>query len=167
MRAERLCVRIRNTPSALFTKRRLKMEQVILKQKSFSEEETEKIGEEFAKRLQSDDFLQISGEMGAGKTAFVRGLARYLCPKARIQSPTYTVMRNYDGLFCRFYHFDFYRITSEEDLESVGFFDCKGIVAAEWCENVPYVLPDDYYLVSIEKDETENERTVRISRITQ
>lgn len=142
------------------------MEELLLEEMSRSEEETEKLAEEFARGLKSGDFLWLSGEMGAGKTAFVRGIARVLCPGARIQSPTYTVMRDYAGEKCRFYHFDMYRISSHEDLESVGFYDCEGIIAAEWCENTPFALPEQYLLVRIEKEKEECARKITILRVT-
>ena len=139
------------------------MDRLILEKDSRGEEETAQIGRAFAERLVPGDFLWLSGEMGAGKTAFVRGMCRTLCPGARVQSPTYTVMRDYAGTLCRFYHFDMYRVTTPEDLESVGFYDCDGIVAAEWCENVPFALPDRYYLVRIEKGKGENDRRVTVT----
>ena len=138
------------------------MDQLLINRISSSEAETEAFAESFAPRLRPGDFLWLSGEMGAGKTAFVRGLCRDLCPGARVQSPTYTVMRDYPGRSCRFYHFDMYRISSPEDLESVGFYDCAGIIAAEWCENTPYALPDRYYLVKIEKGEGQSERRLSV-----
>ena len=139
--------------------------KIILEQISESEEQTEEMGAAFAKKLegQSEAFLWLKGDLGAGKTAFVRGMARVLCPGARVCSPTYTVMRMYRGKRITLYHFDMYRITSEEDLESVGFYDCAGIIAAEWCENTPYALPDRYYLVEIEKT-GEQTRALRISQ---
>lgn len=138
--------------------------KVILEQQSDSEGCTEEIGADFARRIegQKDAFLWLKGDLGAGKTAFVRGMASVLCPGARVCSPTYTVMRPYRGKNTTLYHFDMYRITSEEDLESVGFYDCAGIIAAEWCENTPYALPDRYYLVEIEK-KGEQSRCIRIS----
>ena len=142
------------------------MERTILERTSRSEDETERIGEAFAGRLEKGDFVRLSGEMGAGKTAFVRGMCRTLCPGARVQSPTYTVMREYEGETCRFFHFDMYRISSPEDLESVGFYDCDGIIASEWCENAPFALPREYYFVRIEKGGEENERRIAVSFVS-
>lgn len=138
--------------------------KIILEKQSDSEEQTEALGADLARRIegQSDAFLWLKGDLGAGKTAFVRGMASVLCPEARVCSPTYTVMRMYRGKKNTLYHFDMYRITSEEDLESVGFYDCEGIIAAEWCENTPYALPDRYYLVEIDKTGKQT-RSIRIS----
>ena len=127
------------------------MEKELLVRASLTVEETEKAGEELAPLLEKGDFIALEGELGAGKTAFVRGICRKFGPQARVCSPTYTVMRCYEGGICPFYHFDMYRITSPEDLESVGFYDCEGVIAAEWSENTPYALPKRYYRVNIEK----------------
>ena len=128
-------------------------EKTIFERTSHSEEETEQIGCAFAKDVAGDKeaFIALDGDLGAGKTAFVRGMASVLCPGARVCSPTYTIMRMYKGQDVTLYHFDMYRITSPEDLESVGFYDCVGIIAAEWCANTPYALPERYYRVTIEK----------------
>ncbi|MBQ9467678.1 MAG: tRNA (adenosine(37)-N6)-threonylcarbamoyltransferase complex ATPase subunit type 1 TsaE [Clostridia bacterium] len=132
------------------------MEELIFEKISNSEAQTEEIAGEFARLLPKDGFVQLSGEPGAGKTAFVRGMGRYLCPGAAVRSPTYTVMRDYPCVSGgRFYHFDLYRIFTDEDLESVGFYDCAGLIAAEWCENVPFALPRRRYLVRIDKGEAE------------
>lgn len=140
------------------------MEELLFEINSGSEAQTEKIAEDFARSLRGDSFVQLSGEPGAGKTAFVRGMGRVLCPGAAVRSPTYTVMRDYPcALGGRFYHFDLYRIFTDEDLESVGFYDCEGVIAAEWCENVPFALPDKRFIVKIDKDPgDENRRKIAV-----
>ena len=129
-------------------------------------EETEKIGYELAKTLKSGDFVAMFGDLGVGKTAFIRGIARYLCPGARVQSPTYTVVNEYRGSIPLF-HFDMYRIDSEETLYATGFFDYaeRGIIAAEWCENITDFVPQNSIFVTIEKDMAQdnlNKRTIKI-----
>lgn len=107
----------------------------------------------------------MKGDLGAGKTAFVRGMAKYLCPKARVQSPTYTIVNSYGGKI-PLYHFDMYRIDGEESLYSTGFFDyldAGGICAVEWSEKIEDFLPDDCYTVTIEKTGEET-REITISR---
>ncbi len=138
---------------------------IILKKTSVSAEETEKIGFEFAKLLSPGDCLAMKGDLGAGKTAFVRGMAKYLCPKARVQSPTYTIVNSYGGKI-PLYHFDMYRIDGEESLYSTGFFDyldAGGICAVEWSGKIEDFLPDDCYTVAIEKTGEET-REITISR---
>ena len=161
-RCKTACLKTRDCPD--IKRERIVNQSIVLEVESLSEEQTEALGAEFARRIkdQTDAFLWLKGDLGAGKTAFVRGMARELCPGARVCSPTYTVMRMYQGAKTTLYHFDMYRITSEEDLESVGFYDCEGIIAAEWCENTPYALPEKYYLAEIEKV-GEQTRHIRIS----
>ena len=99
-----------------------------------SVEETEKTGYEFAKTLVAGDFVAMRGDLGAGKTAFVRGVAKYLCPDVRVSSPTYSIVNTYRGKIT-VYHFDMYRIDGEDSLYSTGFFDYldeKAICIAEW-----------------------------------
>ena len=93
------------------------------------------------------------GDLGVGKTAFVRGVASVLCPGIRVQSPTYTIVNAYRGNI-PLYHFDMYRIDGEEALYSCGFFDyldAGGICIAEWCENITDFIPDGAIKVSISK----------------
>ncbi len=114
--------------------------------------ETEALGKELAKELKSGDFVAMFGDLGVGKTAFVRGVASVLCPDVRVQSPTYTIVNAYRGKI-PLYHFDMYRIDSEEALYSCGFFDYldSGICIAEWCENITDFIPEGARRVKISK----------------
>ena len=117
-----------------------------------SESETEQFGRDFAKGLKKGDFVAMYGDLGAGKTAFVRGMASYLVPNERVSSPTYAIVNEYIGAENTLCHFDMYRITDEDDLYSVGFWDYRDcIFAVEWAENIPYALPESYYKVTITK----------------
>ena len=116
-------------------------------------EETEAVGAEFAKSLKPSDFVAMFGDLGAGKTAFVRGASKYLAPKANVQSPTYTVVNEYPSKI-PVYHFDMYRIDDEDSLYSIGYYDYLengGICFAEWCEKIEPYLPDHFYSVTIRK----------------
>ena len=116
-------------------------------------EETEAVGAEFAKSLKPSDFVAMFGDLGAGKTAFVRGASKYLAPKANVQSPTYTVVNEYPAKI-PVYHFDMYRIDDEDSLYSIGYYDYLengGICFAEWCEKIEPYLPDHFYCVTIRK----------------
>ena len=118
------------------------------------EAETEAFGRDFAKGLKKGDFVAMYGDLGAGKTAFVRGMASYLVPGERVSSPTYAIVNEYIGKENTLCHFDMYRITDEDDLYSIGFWDYRDcIFAIEWAENIPYALPDSYYKVTITKGE--------------
>ena len=133
---------------------------------TFSSSETENCGYELAKTLKKGDFVAMFGDLGVGKTAFVRGMARYLCPDARVQSPTYTIVNEYRGDVPLF-HFDMYRVDGEETLYATGFFDYhdRGVCVAEWCENIAEYIPENSVYVEIKKDadaENENKRTISI-----
>ena len=122
--------------------------------------ETENVGHELGQYLldngKTDAFIAMYGDLGAGKTAFVRGLASVIAPDCHVCSPTYAIVNEYrsDGrLLC---HFDMYRIESDDDLYSVGFYDYEDcVIAAEWCEKIPFALPDEYIRLTIEKLEND------------
>ena len=131
-----------------------------------SPEETIEAARKFAKKLKPGDFLAFYGDLGSGKTAFISGLAKELCPGARVSSPTYAIVNEYRGN-PDIYHFDMYRITDDDSLYAVGFydyFDRGGIIAAEWCENIPFALPERRYEISFKKLD-EEKRTINITRV--
>lgn len=124
---------------------------------SHNETETEAIAADLAKKLSAGDTLALYGQMGAGKTAFVRGLIKGLLPECvrLVHSPTFAIVNEYCGKELSVYHFDFYRIKDEEDLYSVAFydyFDRGGIIVTEWSELFDHLLPADKKTVRIEKD---------------
>ena len=134
--------------------------------KTTSVAETEAFAEDFAKTLKAKDVLAFFGEMGAGKTAFVRGLAKGLGITENISSPTFATVNDYGALA----HFDMYRIETWEDLYSTGFFDCidQGkILAVEWSENIENALPENAIRITITKGEGENDRTITIEGETE
>lgn len=121
---------------------------------SKSPEETEDIAKEFAKGLKNGDFVAMYGDLGAGKTAFVRGMGASLCPDEHVSSPTYTIVNEYEGDGVKLCHFDMYRITDDEELYSIGFYDYTDcIMVCEWSEKIGYALPDTYYKVTMIKGE--------------
>lgn len=118
-----------------------------------SPEETEKIGEALAKSLQPGTILAYRGDLGAGKTAFTRGLARGLGCKETVTSPTYTIVNEYLGGRLPLFHFDMYRLASSDDLWDIGWEDYlerEGVCAVEWSENVQDAM-EDAVTVTIEK----------------
>ena len=131
-------------------------------------EETSALGAQLAKSLPQGAFVALYGDLGVGKTAFVRGMASVLAPDAYVQSPTYAMVHEYHGKQGVFCHMDMYRISSEEDLESIGFYDYDGCtLAVEWCEKIPYALPDDYIRVEIQKcEQDKNVREILISQVS-
>ncbi len=120
---------------------------------SHSPEETEALGQAVAARLCPGDVVAFRGDLGAGKTAFTRGLARGLGIRQPVTSPTYTLVNEYlDGRLPLF-HFDMYRLGSSEELFDIGWEDYLsrgGIIAAEWSENVADAM-EDAILVSIRR----------------
>ncbi|MBQ8393383.1 MAG: tRNA (adenosine(37)-N6)-threonylcarbamoyltransferase complex ATPase subunit type 1 TsaE [Clostridia bacterium] len=120
---------------------------------SYSTEETEGIASSLASELKKGDFVAMFGDLGVGKTAFVRGMARVLAPTASVKSPTYTVVNEYRGEGIKLFHFDVYRIEDDDDLYSIGFYDYirKGISVCEWSENIPWAIPDNARRVIIER----------------
>ena len=122
--------------------------------KSFSE--TESVGKKLASCLKNGGFVAFYGDLGAGKTAFTRGMGEILCPDATVCSPTYAIINEYkkDGktVMC---HVDAYRINDDDDLYSTGFYDCMDyescVMAVEWSEKIPFAVPEDAVKVTIYK----------------
>ena len=120
---------------------------------SNSEKETENIGAAFAKDLKGGSVVAMYGDLGAGKTAFVRGMARGMGLDAHVSSPTFTIVNEYPGER-ELIHFDMYRLASADELFDIGWEDYlnRGAVCAvEWSENVREAFFGDEINVTIEK----------------
>lgn len=118
-----------------------------------SEAETEALGEGFAKKLPDGSVVAFYGELGSGKTAFVRGMARGMGIDAPVTSPTFTIVNEYIGPRSLF-HFDMYRLGGAEELFDIGWEDYlgrNGVCAVEWSENVADAFEGDEYIVSFRK----------------
>ena len=118
---------------------------------SRSAEDTVKIAKEFALTLKGGDVVLLSGEMGAGKTVFAKGVAAGLGIDDEVVSPTYAYMNDYGG---RLYHYDCYRLSSGAQAEALGlcdYFYGDGVCLIEWAQNIAEVLPADCITVNIEK----------------
>ena len=146
------------------------------KQQTHSVEQTEALGEQLARVLLDDAtlprYIALRGDLGVGKTAFVRGFTKAIAPGALVRSPTFALVNEYRpiprGKLPPVFHFDMYRITSDDDLYSIGYDDYldAGICLCEWCENIPDSLPPERVVVKIEKIPTdENARRVEIIKI--
>ena len=126
--------------------------------------ETERLGEKLAEKLTPCAVLAYRGELGAGKTAFTRGLARGLGYTDPVTSPTYTIVNEYLGGRLPLFHFDMYRLSSAEDLWDIGwedYLDRGGVCAVEWSENVTEAMEG---AVSVTIDVLgENTRRITIS----
>ena len=116
-------------------------------------EETEALGEKLSQILHPGTILAYRGDLGAGKTAFTRGLARGLGYQEPVTSPTYTIVNEYLGGRLPLFHFDMYRLRSSDDLFDIGwddYLDRGGICAVEWSENVADAMENAVF-VTIEK----------------
>lgn len=125
--------------------------------------QTEDLGKRIATVLNGDEVIAMFGDLGAGKTAFTRGLADGLGFSDGVSSPTFAIVNEYCGMF-NIYHFDMYRITSEDDLYSTGFYDYldNGVLIIEWSENIEYALDENTIRITINKTDDENTRIFTI-----
>ena len=124
------------------------------------EEETLALAEDFARTLKGGEFIAMKGDLGAGKTVFVRGLASVLAPEGAVSSPSYAIVHEYGGPY-NLCHFDMYRINGEDDLYSIGFFDYDGcIMAVEWSEKIEELLPSPRFEVRILKEDEAKRRII-------
>ena len=130
---------------------------------TYSPEETELLGQRLGETLSGGEIVAYQGGLGAGKTAFTRGLARGLGISMRVTSPTYTIVNEYTGGRLPLFHFDMYRLASAEELFDIGWEDYLargGICAVEWSENVQEAM-QGAITVRMEK-RSENTRCIRI-----
>ncbi len=150
------------------------MAELIFSTRTNDVAETEKLGAELANNIRLGNhlpfFVALYGDLGVGKTAFVRGFTSVIAPHAGVRSPTFALVNEYRASPLSVFHFDMYRIADEDDLVSIGFYDYldrRGICLVEWSENIPYALPDDYIRVTIEKDDlaTPDSRLITAERI--
>ena len=135
-------------------------------------EETKRIGYELARKIDTGElksrFIAMRGEMGVGKTAFTSGFASYFGIKG-VKSPTYAVMNQHTSPTTgkRLLHFDTYRISDDDDLYSIGFYDyldSNDLMIVEWSENIDYAIPDEALYVKIERiEDSEGMRKITVS----
>ena len=128
-----------------------------------SPQQTEALGSALGEKLQAGTVLAYTGDLGAGKTAFTRGLAKGLGAKDMVTSPTYTIVNEYLSGRLPLFHFDMYRLASADDLWDIGWEDYLergGICAVEWSENVTEALENPIF-IRLEKVD-ENTRRITI-----
>ena len=113
--------------------------------------------------------IAYTGDLGAGKTAFTRGLARGLGCTGRVTSPTFTIVNEYEGGRLPLFHFDMYRLGSSDELFDIGWEDYLvrgGVCAVEWSENIENALPESTYFIEINRiDDTTREIIIRGNNI--
>ncbi len=136
-------------------------------------EDTEKLGAALANEIYEDStlpkFVALYGDLGVGKTAFVRGFMSKIAPNAVVKSPTFALVNEYRSGKVRVYHFDMYRISGEDDLYSIGFYDYiegDSVCLSEWSENIPFAIPKHHIAVTISKTDvsTPDERKIEIRK---
>lgn len=131
----------------------------MFKWKSASSAQTKEIGRRLGEIVPAGTVLALDGELGAGKTVFAQGVALGLGVEEQVTSPSFVLMHIYQGRLT-FYHFDFYRLDEEAELESLGleeYFDGEGIVVVEWAGKFSDVLPLARLDITIVRDETGDE----------
>ena len=142
-----------------------------------STERTEEMGAMLSRLMLEDvtlpRFVAMYGDLGVGKTAFVRGFCSSLCPTTTVKSPTFALVNEYRCAknpinIKKVCHFDMYRVIDEDDLYSIGYDDYLRedyLCIAEWCELIPYALPDERIEVRIEKTSENDERRITVKLV--
>jgi tRNA threonylcarbamoyladenosine biosynthesis protein TsaE len=132
---------------------------------SNSPEETEAFGRRFAKEGKAGDVVALSGELGSGKTRFVKGFAAGLEATTAATSPTFTLIHEYCGGRLPIYHFDFFRVENRESAERLGlddYFFGDGVSVVEWADRFPDLIPKSALWIAFEtKSETQRAITVQ------
>ncbi|WP_135554901.1 tRNA (adenosine(37)-N6)-threonylcarbamoyltransferase complex ATPase subunit type 1 TsaE [Paenibacillus cymbidii] len=127
-------------------------------------EDTERLARELAARCGPGAVLALDGDLGAGKTAFAQALARTLGVQAQVSSPTFTIIKEYEGRDCPFYHMDVYRLTGA-DASQLGlddYFFGDGVTLVEWARLIADLLPEERLAIDIERTGDE-ERLFRLT----
>lgn len=122
---------------------------------SFKTEDTFNIGKELASEAKPGEVFCLYGDLGTGKTVFSQGFGAGLEIEEPISSPTFTILKEYHEGTIPFYHFDVYRIGSEDEMDEIGYYDIiegEGVCLIEWAELISDILPPNYTKVTIEKD---------------
>ena len=132
---------------------------------SNSPQETEALGADLATKLSPGDVVAFTGDLGAGKTAFTRGLARGLGIQERVTSPTFTIVNEYEGGRLPLFHFDMYRLSSSDELFDIGWEDYLargGVCAVEWSEHAEGAFEEEPIWVDIRRGESDEQRVISI-----
>lgn len=156
------------------------MNKILINTNTHSTKETEEVGGRLAELLLKEGsslplFIALYGDLGVGKTALTRGIASVISPASSVRSPTFALVNQYKNDTIPFYHFDMYRITDDDDLYSIGFYDylsdCevgKALCVVEWSENIPYALPEQYIKITIEKLQgDEDQRHIAVELVSE
>ena len=129
-------------------------------------EDTERFGEALAAELEAGDVVALTGDLGAGKTTLTKSIAKGLGVTENVTSPTFTIVCEYMSGRLPLFHFDLYRIGSEEEAFEAGleeYFHRGGVTVIEWADLVPELIPEDARVIDIEYGEEEDERIYNCS----
>ena len=133
-----------------------------------SREETQALGARLAEALDAGRVVAFTGDLGAGKTAFVSGMARALGVEERVTSPTFTIVNEYEGGRLPLFHFDMYRLGSADELFHIGWEDYLargGVCAVEWSENVAEAIEDGAVRVFMVRGDGDDDRIITIEGV--
>lgn len=120
-----------------------------------SPQETKELGKKMAERAKPGDVFTLVGDLGVGKTVFTQGIAEGLGIDEPVNSPTFTIVQEYESGRMPFYHFDVYRIGDPEEMDEIGFDDYiygDGLCLIEWADLIEEILPEKRVAIRIEKD---------------
>lgn len=137
----------------------------MLRFETHSEEETVNAGEEFSRRLIPGSVVALTGDLGAGKTHFTKGISRGLGITENVASPTFTIISEHRGGRMPLYHFDCYRLRTPAELDEMGFEEYiygNGVCVIEWAEMIEERLPQRRFEVTITLGVTNTERKIEI-----
>ena len=134
---------------------------------SSSPDETEKLGRELGSLLSAGAFVALRGTLGGGKTCFTRGIVASVTPESAhlVASPTFAIMNSYNGTI-PVYHFDFYRMTGDNDIAELGFDDYfygDGVCVVEWSERLSDLLPTDRITVEFNYSSDDDQRLINMT----
>jgi hydrolase, P-loop family len=122
---------------------------------TYGPRETFALGKKMGEEAEAGQVICLNGDLGVGKTVFTQGFAEGLGIEGTVNSPTFTILQEYDDGRLPFYHFDVYRIGDVSEMDEIGYEDCfygDGVSLIEWSELIEEILPDDVITITIEKD---------------
>jgi len=122
---------------------------------TFSEQETRALGEQLGAKAEPGGIYTLTGDLGVGKTVFTQGFARGIGVEEPVNSPTFTIVQEYEGGRLPFYHFDVYRIGTVDEMDEIGYEDYfygEGVCLIEWADLIREILPENHFSITIEKD---------------
>ena len=122
---------------------------------TYGPRETFALGKKMGEEAEAGQVICLNGDLGVGKTVFTQGFAEGLGIEGTVNSPTFTILQEYDDARLPFYHFDVYRIGDVSEMDEIGYEDCfygDGVSLIEWSELIEEILPDDVITITIEKD---------------